>query len=813
MMRRAALLFLLALVGCGKEPPAPVIGRQAGGRSSTPGAREKQDPPPDPEGPPPNPDVVEAARRGAILRECEKGFAGTDPAGRLDAISAVEGAGEEALPLLQRGLLDPVREVRLAAAELHVRIARDADEGIPVLSAIALDSKGPEALRVRALEALTALGPRALPAAGALVKAIGDPRTAVAEAAERALGVLGEEAIPVVVDAARRATAPSARPRALKALARLAPRSSDVVGIMLAALLEQDAALRAAAADGLSVAARDSDAVVDALAPFLADPESTVRAAAGRSMRNAGRRALRASEALVKSLGDASAGAHVAALLADLGPDAAPLLDRLRPLLLNSDAAVVSRAALAISAMGASAAPALPDLMCAWEASTFPGRGSEAQASLRSAIVRMGDMALPPVLDLQRGSASRETKSGCLDLLAEMSTTSGDAVAALAELLRDDVIRDEVVHRLEGLGPFAWRSGADLIAAERLAMSDSSREQIYRALGAIGVRDAENVKAVREMMPRAGDRATFLVESLVTAGSEGNLALRGLLLSDPNAPDRRRLAVEVLTAMPGGVDGEVPAVTALLSHPDPETRRAAARALCVVRALPATTVQALAILLDDTSARVRRNAVVALARCGPSAAPAAARLRACDADPDADVRCLALLALGTSGAEARAQDMLLDTLLNDTRLASRAASARALARMTSPGKEVIPALVKALKDRETEVVTEALIALAILGADEKFLNGELKRRDANTKADFGMAAVWACRGINTARALKILVETLRAGLPESQEDIATSLLVKLGPGDADARRELLELCRGAWPGRHAFRRALATRTK
>jgi HEAT repeat protein len=807
MIRRAALLSLIALLGCGKEPPAPVVvGKQAGS-----GGGEKK--PVEPVAPPTDAGPIdEASKRARLVKDCEKRFQAGDTAARLDAVRDVEGGGEDGLPLLRKALIDKDRGVRIEAGAVWTRIARDTTEGVAVLVEELSRPGGTADSRVFAMQALEALGPRASAAIPALIKALAlSPRES--EAAIDALQAIGEESVLSVVEAARRAVDIPTRSRALKLLSQLAPLNPDAIAAMREALLHPDPVLRAAAAESLGGAAAEHDMVVDALTPFLADPDGSVRAAAGRAVRRGGRRSLRAGQALVDALRDDLAGDAIASLFCDLGPEGAPLLDAIRPLLTNRDAALAARAAIALSAMGAAATSALPDLLCAWEASLKPGSGSDSQASLRSAIIRMGDLAVLPVVELMRGSSSRETKSGCLDLLAEMSVISGDAVRALATCLKDESVREEVVGRLEKLGPMAWRTAGDLIAAERLAKTDLSRDQIYRALGAIGVRDAANVKEVREMMPRAGDRASFLLESLVTGGMDGVMCLRRFLLFDPAAPDRRQLAVEILTAMPGGLEGEVPALTGLLAHPDPEARRSAARAMCVIRKLPETAIQALAKLLDDGSPRVRRAAVVALARSEGAAAPIAARLRKCDADLDPDVRCLALLSLGSSGAEPKAEEMLLDTLLNDTRPESRAAAARAISRLRAPGKAVIPSLARALRDKSEPVVTEALIALAILRADAKFVDPELKRRDANLKSDFGAAVVWACRGEKTARAMGILVELSRAGLPESRDDIATSLLVQVGPGEPGVRSDLLEMCKGSWPGRHSFRLALASRTK
>ena len=98
----------------------------------------------------------------------------------------------------------------------------------------------------------------------------------------------------------------------------------------------------------------------------------------------------------------------------------------------------------------------------------------------------------------------------------------------------------------------------------------------------------------------------------------------------------------------------VPALAALLKDPDARVRRAAASTLWGLGTRMGPAVPALAETLRDPDTEVRLSAAMALESAGPQAAPAVPALVVSLKDADANVRLWACKALGAVGPAARA---------------------------------------------------------------------------------------------------------------------------------------------------------------
>lgn len=125
----------------------------------------------------------------AIARTLESG----DPEARRMAAVALGKLGDKAKPVvpeLQKRVLDPDPEVRLAVVEALAAIGADGRRG---LSAALND--GDAKVREAAALGLASLGPNAAPTVANLIAALEDEESAVAEAARRALVAIGADAI------------------------------------------------------------------------------------------------------------------------------------------------------------------------------------------------------------------------------------------------------------------------------------------------------------------------------------------------------------------------------------------------------------------------------------------------------------------------------------------------------------------------------------------------------------------------------------------------------------------------------------------
>jgi HEAT repeat protein len=122
--------------------------------------------------------------------------------------------------------------------------------------------------------------------------------------------------------------------------------------------------------------------------------------------------------------------------------------------------------------------------------------------------------------------------------------------------------------------------------------------------------------------------------------------------------------------------------------------------------------------LQDKSPERRQEAAFALGQMTYRGAPAVPALREALKDSAVSVRAEAADSLGRIGGASReATPALLDILKKDPETMVRGAVAHALGQIA--GKDVVPALAQALKDREPQVRVHAAMSLGRLGAQAK----------------------------------------------------------------------------------------------
>ncbi|MEC8337237.1 MAG: HEAT repeat domain-containing protein [Planctomycetota bacterium] len=128
----------------------------------------------------------------------------------------------------------------------------------------------------------------------------------------------------------------------------------------------------------------------------------------------------------------------------------------------------------------------------------------------------------------------------------------------------------------------------------------------------------------------------------------------------------------------------------------------------------APAVPALVRLLRNSNPHIRAHAAIALGRMRKAAIPAVLVLARMVTDPDADVRHAALDAL----AEIEpGKKMVVPLLLKALRDKDNTVVKRAVHALAERGKEIVPAMIEALKDDRTEFY--ALLVLHEIGPDAK----------------------------------------------------------------------------------------------
>lgn len=132
----------------------------------------------------------QTATASTLARKLDAKAASERKAAALELAKLGERA-EPAVPALNKTVLDPEADVRLAAVSALVAVGAAGRRGL----ATALNDSE-ESVRLAAANGLAKLGPAAGKSSPNLIDALDDPSTAVAEAARRAVTAIGEDAVP-----------------------------------------------------------------------------------------------------------------------------------------------------------------------------------------------------------------------------------------------------------------------------------------------------------------------------------------------------------------------------------------------------------------------------------------------------------------------------------------------------------------------------------------------------------------------------------------------------------------------------------------
>ncbi len=268
-----------------------------------------------------------------------------------------------------------------------------------------------------------------------------------------ALGKMGADAAAAVPDLTAALADKEVAYRAAQALGEIGPAAKAAIPSLVAALAKSEITHVAAAALG-KVGLDAMPALLDA----TKSKESIVRSGA--------------AEALGK-LGARSPASHVGG--GGTGP-AQKIVPTLSALLKDANNDVRYRAAAALKALGAQAAPAVPALVAALKDKKRDVRNQSAQA-----LGRLGSAAVPALVE---ALADKDACVWALKALASIGGNAKDAVAAVVKTLGSDNadIRCEAIWVLAGLGADA-QSGVP--ALEKIAKEDVSPVNRSRATAAL----------------------------------------------------------------------------------------------------------------------------------------------------------------------------------------------------------------------------------------------------------------------------------------------------------------------------------------
>jgi HEAT repeat protein len=269
-------------------------------------------------------------------------------------------------------------------------------------------------------------------------------------------------------------------------------------------------------------------------------------------------------------------------------------------------------------------------------------------------LEKLGTEATSSLLPLLKDQAVEVRRGAAFHLLGQFDPADAAQVAAFSALLDDS---DRTIRGI-GLSAVSQMNPADQIAAvPRLAaMLNSTREakaenrmSIARLFGGLKSHAIEGLGVLVSAAasdPDARVRAACVVAVSQVAAPAQAVGPLTKGLSDPEAAVRI-VATARLRQLGSAAAPAAGELATRLSDDEPKVRDAAAEALILIGS-PA--VEPLSAQLESSSVDARKYALACLARIGPQAKSAQAKVEKCLQDADPDVRKLAEAALRQMGA-------------------------------------------------------------------------------------------------------------------------------------------------------------------
>ena len=435
--------------------------------------------------------AVRALRRYKSLIDLKpivtKQLADADPGVVMSALQTLADMGADAVPFLTEALKDP--KSRYWAEVALAEIGPDAAPATAALAAAA--GEGATEERLQAILSLAAIGEPAASAAPVVVKALDSDEAALRLPAAFALGRMRASAGDESLTKLAKGDDPFVGSVAAWALARIHPDDKqlvdDAVTRLRKGLANPDPDGRAACVNGLSDLsdAFPGDAREQLAGEFvglLTDADPKVGRAAGAALIRLGGAAV---PGLRAKLADPAIRLNVIEILAAMGPVAKPAIGELVSALGDADPSYRGGAALAIAAIGADAAEAVPQLQ-KLVADDSAADGLRYAAAYALGKIGPAAAAAEPVL--------RELSQSPDELMATMATWAGlkikpddvsqfdRAIPLLRRALRGDreMVRMEAAVALGDIGPAA----APAIPILELVSEEDSVKQVREAAAA-----------------------------------------------------------------------------------------------------------------------------------------------------------------------------------------------------------------------------------------------------------------------------------------------------------------------------------------
>lgn len=597
-----------------------------------------------------------------------------------------------------------------------------AQKEISVASLVA-ELKKSDGEKLKAIEALDAMGEKAAEAAPALIGLFEGKNEDVRIAATIALGKIGKAAVEPLAKALESKEV-GVRFYSVWSLAFIGTPAKTATPAVVKAMSDPSADVRRKAAYALGRIDADPTAVVDVLVSALADGDNDVRQTAASSLPKMSKTAV---PVLMKAIkGDkADLKAMAVKILGDIGSDASAAVPDLRTILLENGPASPA-AADALASIGAVSIKALTDAAGHDNANV---RGM----AIRS-LHRIGAPAVPTFVDLL-GAKHVDVQRQVAQLLGGMLVQDKSVVIGLGFATKDKdfQVRFNALQSLQQMG-----SGAKLAEPYVVALLTDLDPQIrlnaFHTLRSIGVDPQPGLK---KALAHDDARTRITTASLmVELNFEVALAEPVLLEGVKHADEALRTQAAYALALRGlQADVVLPIFIAALKNEIPSVRRQAAQMIARYGKNASKASQVLIDALDDKDDAVSGAALKTLQDIGADPKTLFPAMVKILRRPDTKMHGLAAQIVFQVGPNAIPQ--VIEMLKKEDASGVRLACLQTLAMVGPPAKDAVGELVKTLNDPSAGVRMTAARALGNIGPDAKGAVDPLKKltndADANVR--------------------------------------------------------------------------------
>ncbi len=493
-------------------------------------------------------------------------------------------------------------------------------------------------------------------------------------------------------------------------------------------------------------------------------------------------------------------------LIAGLASAQQPTVDELIAAAKSSDETAQLKAIQELGSQGATAVPALTELLKAespvvraYAARSLGHIGPDAKGAAENLIALLGDsevtvrrQAIDALKNIRPGpkvavplfaKLMHDSDPGIrMRVMEAVADAKGNAVPALIEALKNPDADYWACIILRDIGPDAAPAVPALVAALKNPRPEIRREATL-ALAAIGSADA--VDAIVPLLKDQNSRvaATFALGAIDKVPPEAESVIRANVNSDD--PMLGTVSLWVMGRLhPDDMKMKRAIITRLvekLKDQDPFVRTAAARALSSLPPSPEIAGPIFAKALtgaDETTVHYLLDAVAGLG------APAVPRL--IGALKYKPLRPQIAGILGRIGPPAAPAAPELAKLLTDEDPNVAIEAAHALANIGPGAKDAVPALVEVFKQPESQLTFGVAYALGRIGPAAAAAKPVLLEKINSEDSSLSLLCAWALvqiEGKSPATAAKVLPELaagLKSNMPKSRQ-MAAEILGDLGP--------------------------------